>query len=134
MTSLTTSQIVTRLEASFGIGRVWRSPAGSHATVWEMPAYHLLWSGDAASEVELRRLWEARKGHQAFPVVLLAPSEDTSKVRVAGPQEARPVRELPVSRVLELLEVSRNLATREAASLLAREFSRLEEAVVPVCG
>ena len=96
-----------------------------------MPAYHLLWSGDAASEVELRRLWEARKGHQAFPVVLLAPSEDTSKVRVAGPQEARPVRELPVSRVLELLEVSRNLATREAASLLAREFSRLEEAVVP---
>ena len=50
---------------------------------------------------------------------------------VAGPQDARPVRELLSARVLDLLEASRNLATREAASLLAREFSRLEEAVVP---
>ena len=60
-----------------------------------------------------------------------APSIDESKVLVAGPQEARPIRELPAGRVLELLETSRSLATREAASFLAREFSRLEEAVVP---
>jgi hypothetical protein len=33
--------------------------------------------------------------------------------------------------VLDLLEASRTKATREAASFLAREFSRLEEAVVP---
>ena len=50
---------------------------------------------------------------------------------VAGPQEARPVRELPAGRVLDLLESSRGMSAREAASFLAREFSRLEEAVVP---
>ena len=131
MTPLTTNQTAARLEAIFGLGRGWTSQAGQSATVWEMPAYHLLWFDDAASDVELRRLWEARKGRQAYPVVLLAPLGDANKVRVAGPQDARPVRELPVSQVLDLLETSRSLATREAASFLAREFSRLEEAVVP---
>ena len=131
MTSPTANQTSARLEATFGLGRDWTSQAGQSATVWETPAYHLLWFNDAASDVELRRLWEARKGRQAYPVVLLAPSDDVNKLRVAGPQDARPVRELPVSRVLDLLETSRSLATREAASFLAREFSRLEEAVVP---
>ena len=131
MTSPTANQMSARLEATFGLGRGWTSQAGHSATVWETPAYHLLWSDDAASELELRRLWEARKGRQAYPVVLLAPSDDANKVRVAGPQDTRPVRELPVSRVLDLLETSRSLAAREAASFLAREFSRLEEAVVP---
>ena len=96
-----------------------------------MPAYHLLWSDAVDTEGEVRRLWEARKGRQAYPVVLLVPSDDESKVLVSGPQDARPVRELPAGRVIDLLEASRNLAAREAASLLAREFSRLEEAVVP---
>ena len=64
----------------------------------------------------------------------MAPSDDANKVRVAGPQDARPVRELPAGRVIDLLETSRSLATREAASFLAREFSRLEEAVVIVEG
>ncbi len=131
MTSPTASQTFARLEATFGLGRDWTSQAGQSATVWETPAYHLLWLDDAASDVELRRLWEARKGRQAYPVVLLAPSGDVSKLRVAGPQDARPVRELPVSQVLHLLETSRSLAAREAASFLAREFGRLEEAVVP---
>ena len=131
MTSPTANQMSARLEATFGLGRDWTSQAGQSATVWETPALHLLWFDDAASDVELRRLWEARKGRQAYPVVLLGPSDDANKVRVAGPQDARPVRELPVSRVLDLLETSRSLAAREAASFLAREFSRLEEAVVP---
>ena len=131
MTSPTASQTFARLEATFGLGRDWTSQAGQSATVWETPAYHLLWLDDAASDVELRRLWEARKGRQAYPVVLLAPSGDVNKLRVAGPQDARPVRELPVSQVLHLLETSRSLAAREAASFLAREFGRLEEAVVP---
>ena len=131
MTSPTASQTSARLEATFGLGRDWTSQAGQSATVWETPAYHLLWFDDAASDVELRRLWEARKGRQAYPVVLLAPSGDVNKLRVAGPQDARPVRELPVSQVLHLLETSRSLAAREAASFLAREFGRLEEAVVP---
>ena len=131
MTSPTANQTSARLEATFGLGRGWTSQAGQSATVWETPAYHLLWFDDAANDVELRRLWEARKGRQAYPVVLLASSHDINKLRVAGPQDARPVRELPVSRVLDLLETSRSLAAREAASFLAREFSRLEEAVVP---
>ena len=130
MTSPNANQTSARLEAAFGPGRGWTSQAGHSATVWETPAYHLLWSDDATSE-ELRRLWEARKGRQAYPVVSLAPSDDTSKIRVAGPQDARPVRELPAGRVLDLLEASRGLAAREAASFLARELSRLEEAVVP---
>ena len=131
MTSPIANQTSARLEATFGLGRDWTSQAGQSATVWETPAYHLLCLNDAASDVELRRLWEARKGRQAYPVVLLAPSDDVNKLRVAGPQDARPIRELPVSRVLDLLETSRSLAAREAASFLAREFSRLEEAVVP---
>ena len=131
MTSPTANQTSARLEATFGLGRGWTSQAGQSATVWETPAYHLVWFDDAASDVELWRLWEARKGRQAYPVVLLAPSEDVHKVRVAGPQDARPVRELPAGRALDLLEASRSMATREAASFLAREFSRLEEAVVP---
>ena len=111
--------------------RSWASQEGSSATVWETPAYHLLWFDGTASETELRRLWEARKGRQAYPVVLLTPADDDSNIRVAGPQDARPIRELPVGRVLDLLEASRRLAAREAASLLTREFSRLEDAVVP---
>ncbi len=131
MTTFTANPTPLRLESTFGTGRKWTSQAGASATVWEMPAYHLLWFYEVSSEVDLRRLWEARKGRQAYPVVLLAPSDDEAKVQVAGPQDARPVRELPASRVLDLLETSRNMAAREAASFLAREFSRLEEAVVP---
>ena len=131
MTSPTANQPSARLEAVFGLGRSWASHEGPSATVWETSAYHLLWSETTASEAGLRRLWEARKGRQPYPVVLLALSEDDSKIRVAGPQDARPVRELPAGRVLDLLEASRSMATREAASFLAREFIRLEEAVVP---
>ena len=131
MTSPTANQTPVRLEAVFSLGRSWVSSEGPSATVWETSAYHLLWSETAASEAGLRRLWEARKGRQPYPVVLLALSEDDSQIRVAGPQDARPVRELPAGRVLDLLETSRGMATREAASFLAREFSRLEEAVVP---
>ena len=131
MTSLDTSQTPARLEAAFGTGRTWTSLSGSSAVVWETAAYHLMWSDGGASEGDLRRLWEARKGHLAYPVVLLAPSNDASKVLVAGPQDARPVRELPAGRVLDLLQTARDFAVREAASLLAREFSRLEDSVVP---
>ncbi len=60
-------------------------------------------------------------------MVLLAPSDDESKVCVAGPQDARPVRQLPAGRILDLLEASRSMPAREAASFLAREFSRLTD-------
>ena len=131
MTISAAASVPVRIEAVFGIGRVWRSQAGASATVWETPAYHLLWFDHVASEIELRRIWEARKGRAAYVVVLLAASTDPSKVRAAGPQDARPVRELPVGRVIDLLEMSRNFSVREAASFIAREFNRLEESVVP---
>ena len=131
MTSSIGNPTSVRIEATFGRGQAWTSQAGLSATVWETLAYHLLWCEHASGEVELRRLWEARKGRQAYPVVALALSDDGTKVRVAGPQAARPVRELSADRVLDLLEQCRSLPTREAASFLAREFSRLEDAVVP---
>ena len=131
MTSTSSTQTLIRLESVFGQGRSWSSQAGPSSTAWETKAYHLLWFDGLARERVLRGLWEARKGRQAYPVVLLAPSEDDNKIRVAGPQDARPIRELPAGRVLDLLETSRSMATREAASFLAREFSRLEDAVVP---
>ena len=124
-------QVPARLEATFGPGRAWTSEAGHSATAWETPSFHLLWADGEPSDAELRRLWEARKGRQAYPVVLIAPSGDRSKVRVAGPQDARPVRELDAERVIDLLAMGRGRAARDAASLLAREFGRLEEAVVP---
>ena len=131
MTSETSRETPTRLEATFGQGRSWTSQAGTRATVWETASYHLLWADGVYSEVALRRLWEDWKGHQPYPVVLLAASDDESKVHVAGPQDPRPIRELSTGRVLDLLGTSRSMSTREAASFLAREFSRLEEAVVP---
>ena len=131
MTSEKYRETFTRLEATFGQGRRWTSEAGYTATVWESPSYHLLWADGVSSEVALRRLWTDWKGHQPYPVVLLAPSDDESKVHVAGPQEARPIRQLSASRVFDLLVTGRSMSTRESASFLAREFSRLEEAVVP---
>ncbi len=100
------------------------------ATVWETPAYQLLWA-DGGSETDLRRIWEARQGRRGWVVILLAASSDSGRVRVVGPQAARPVRELPVGLVWSLLRKSRDYAPREAAALMAGEFGRLEEAVVP---
>ena len=130
MSSPAVGPVLASLEAAFGPGRPWTSPADTCATAWETPAFHLLWSDDAATETRLRRLWEARKGHQAYAVVALAPTDNRDKVLAAGPQVARPVRELPADRVVDLLQKSRGLTPREAAALLTREFSRLEESVV----
>ena len=43
---------------------------------------------------------------------------------------SRAGRELPARRSLDLLETSHGVASREAAALLTREFTRLEEAVI----
>ena len=131
MLSTAGNSLTAELEAAFGAGRAWTSRHGSSATVWETAAYQLMWSAGALSETELRRLWEDRKGPRAYSLILLAPSDDPSKVRVIGPQDARPMRELPAGRVLALLEKSRGFVVREAASFLGREFRRLEEFVVP---
>ena len=119
------------LEATFGPGRAWTSRSDGSATAWETPTFHLLWAPEAAGETALRRLWEARKGRQPYAVVALAPSDDPDKLLVAGPQYARPIRQLPAHRVFDLLQQSRAKPLREAAAFLTGEFSRLEEAVVP---
>ena len=131
MTSPAAKQIISRVEATFANGVPWTSPSNVLTTAWELSAYHLIWSDEVVSEAEIRRLWEDRKGRQAFSVVLLAPAQNPGNVRVAGPQDDRPVRELPTGRVLELLQAASSMAARQAASFLAREFSRLEDAVVP---
>ena len=123
--------VPARLEAAFGPGRAWASKSDGSATAWEIPAFHLLWSSQATTETALRRLWEARKGRQAYAVVALAPSDKQDKVLVAGPQDARPIRQLLQDRVFDLLEKCRDLVPRESAATLTREFSRLEESVVP---
>lgn len=128
---LAAENLVLRLEAEFGTGRAWKSRHGFVATVWETPAYHLLYT-DGGSETDLRRLWEDHKGRSAYAVVLLAAAaDDPSRLRVSGPQDARPVRELPAERVLDLLKKCRDYPVREAAAFLSGEFNRLTEAAVP---
>ena len=131
MTTPTTNQIPSRLEAAFAAGVPWISPSSVSATAWELPSYHLVWSDRAASETEIRTLWQERKGRQAYSVVVLAPVQNAGNVQVAGPQDARPVRELPAERVLDLLQTASSMVPRQAASFLAREFGRLEDSVVP---
>ena len=130
MTAPAVQLALSRLSALFGSGARWSGPSGDPATAWAPPAFDLLWR-DGGRDAELRRAWEARKGLGARPLVLLAPSEDESCIRVCGPQHARPVRELPANRVFALLERAASLHFNEAASLLAREFIRLEESALP---
>ena len=131
MTITPSQQLAPDLEVGFGPGQIWTSSSGRQATAWETPVFDLLWCDGGASDAELRRLWEGRKGRQAHLVALLAPADDGSRLKVLGPQQARPVRELPRERIVDLLQQARSLAVREAAAFLTGEFQRLEEAVVP---
>ena len=132
MTSTYADSTLHQLESAFGEGHEWVPKSGGPTAVaWETPAFHLLWCATAITDSQMRTLWEARKGRQAYSVVLLASSDEASRVRVSGPQDARPVRVLPDARVVELLTSAKDMAQREAAAFLAREFGRLEEAVVP---
>ena len=117
------------LETIFGTGRVW-SWGEFSAIVWTAGSYHVMWS-DSEANTELQKLWRARKGRTADPLVLLAASDDLSKVLVIGPQEPQPVRKLDAELVVRLLKKGRGFDTREATAYLIREFMRLEESVVP---
>ena len=130
VTSARRESLVARLTALFGEGAAWSGPDVETTTTWAPPAFDLLWR-DGGRDIELRRVWVARKGSGARPVVLLAPADDESRLRVYGPQHPRPVRELPAERVFALLERAASLHFNEAASMLAREFIRLEEAALP---
>lgn len=130
MTSGMTHPVGRKIEAHFGEGRAWTAQPGLSAVVWETPAYQLLWA-DGGSEADLGRLWEARQGRRGWVVILLSAADHPDKVRVVGPQSARPVRVIPAEIVWNLLRRSRDYAPREAAALFAGEFGRIEESVVP---
>ena len=130
MTSKMTHPVAREIESHFGEGRAWTAQPGLAAMVWETPAYQLLWA-DGGSETDLRKIWEARQGRRGWVVVLLAASSDPDRVRVVGPQPARPMRELPAEVVWRLLRKSRDSMPRDAAALFTGEFGRLEESVVP---
>ena len=122
--------LVARLAESFGAGASWDSGGNEPARVWSTAALDVVLHGGGTDSV-LRRAWEARKGLGARPVILLSAAEDDARVRVCGPQHPRPIRELPVKRVLALLDRASSLHFNEAASVLAREFIRIEESALP---
>ena len=133
MTTQPSTPVLDQLGVTFGAGITW-APEGSSksGTFWESQAYILLWwPHQSDTDTQLSQVWQTRKGRQPLPVVLLAPANDSDAIRVVGPQENRPVRQLAADRVVQLLADSRDKRTREAASFLSREFARLEEAVVP---
>ena len=133
MTTQPSSPVLDQLGVTFGAGITW-APEGSSksGTFWESQAYILLWwPHESDTDTQLSQVWQTRKGKQPLPVVLLAPANDSDAIRVVGPQENRPVRQLAADRVVQLLVDSRDKTTREAASFLSREFARIEEAVVP---
>ena len=76
MTSPTASQIPSRIESLFGPPVVvWTSP--TDVSVYGLgaaclPPHLVRPSGQRGTEI--RRLWEERKGRQAYSVVVLAPA------------------------------------------------------------
>ena len=119
------------IRSRLGESREWSASEGVSMPAWEMDSYHLVWDGGSNTDAALRRLWTAKKGNRPYPVVALTQADDADKVRVVGPQQPNPVREILFDAVLDLLVECRSYTQRSAASTLAREFARLEESVVP---
>ena len=118
------------IEFAFGPSRSWSS-GNLAASVWERPAFHLLWTGGGNGETALSRLWKAYRGKRPYNVVLLASGANEGQLRVAGPSAALPVRDMPSAAVLRLLGETRDLDDHSAARLLAREFIRIAAAAAP---
>ena len=118
------------LTAQFGESRDWRGHSGA-AALWPLPGYDLLWLDGNPAAAALRRLWTERKqGRPAQPLILLA-AATAPNLRIVGPREAHPLRELPADRVLPLLQSCQGDHPLEASAFLGRELARLEECVVP---
>ena len=122
--------LVPPLTALFGEGTAWSGSGGGATTAWATGGFDILWH-EGGTDAVLRRAWDERRGHGARPLVLLAPGEDDARVRVCGPQRPRPIRELPAKRVLALFDQASSLHFNEAASVLAREFIRIEDSALP---
>ena len=114
----------------FGEGLAWRGNSGS-TTLWTRAGYDLLWVDGNPGTTALRSLWRERKqARPAQPLILLAAAV-APNLRIVGPQEAQPVRELSADRILPLLQSCRDAHPLEASAFLGRELRRLEECVLP---
>lgn len=119
------------LTARFGESRDWRGNSGA-AALWPLPGYDLLWLDGNPTAAALRRLWTERKqGRPAQPLILLAAAATAPNLRIVGPREPQPLRELPADRALPLLQSCQDDHPLEASAFLGRELARLEECVVP---
>src|SRR3990172_3270835 len=97
------SPLVSGLVARFGPGVPWQPEPGEPTTAWALEQIGLVWAPAAWQESHLRAIWRGRCAGWARPVVVLAPSRDSGKARVLGPQDPQaPVRELPVEPLLRL--------------------------------
>lgn len=127
------TSVLPELHARFGPGSSWKPDQLPAATAWPLQQFDLVWASEARQDSQIRALWRARSAGGAKPVVVLAPG--SGKVRVLGPQDPQaPIRSLPLEPLLRLLEEAQPLARRQAASLLAAEFLRLDESGIPGVG
>ncbi len=127
--------IAAAIQARFGPGTTWKPDQAPETAVWPLGPFDVVWMPATEREATLRSIWRVRFGGGATPVIVMAPSEQADKVRILGPQDGRaPVRTVPASAVLRLLDVARSRPRREAAALLAAEFLRLDESGIPGIG
>jgi len=127
--------VESQLRAALGPGSLWHTDQGATATVWPLQNFDVLWAPDAARDSDLRSVWRARSGGGAQPVLTIAPSPQIDRVRVLGPQDPQaPIRNLPLTILLQLVQETRSLPRRQAAAILASEFLRLDESPIPGLG
>jgi hypothetical protein len=82
---------------------------------------------EAVDETRLRRIWRARRGKDAVPLVLLADDpENASVARVLGPQDDGPLRRVRSDALLELVRRSATMRSLDAIRLVAQEVDRLD--------
>lgn len=126
---------LNELESALGPGTTWRPEDDSVAMVWLLENFDVVFVDEQVRDSALRSVWRARSGGGARPVVVLTQSADEQKIRVLGPQDPQsPVRDLPFGALLALLDEARSMPRRQAASVLAAEFLRLDESGIPGVG
>ncbi len=132
MPTSTQSELLYRLTENFGNPTDWKSKTGANCALWttNLP-FEIVYPHDGGNDVHIRRTLEDRRHLRTVPVVLLADSDDPTKMRVVGPHEPYVVRQLNSTSVLNLIERARQLSTRPAVAFLEREFRRLDESVLP---
>ncbi len=132
MLTSTQSDLLPRLTDNFGAVANWNSKTGANCALWtaNLP-FEIIFPHDGGNRVHIRRTLEDRRHLRTVPVILLADSDDTTKIRVVGPHEPYIVRELNTNAVFNLIDHARTLSTPQAARFLEREFRRLDESVLP---